>query len=152
MLPEEFIGDEKGTIGLPIRIVVLSIIGLIGFYAILSALASAPAPLETMYAKSNISVFSRDLYRPGGDGNNVDILIKVLDRNNRGVEKANVIIWSPDRKNAYSGVTDSKGNVIIKISNPQLPPGKTEGYLSIKVMRSGFRDFANDYFIKVFKS
>ena len=41
MLPKKLKGNEAGTIGLPIRITVLSIIGFIGFYAILSALGSA---------------------------------------------------------------------------------------------------------------
>lgn len=152
MSPEKFKGNEDGTIGLPIRIVVLSIIGLIGFYAILSALASAPAPSEPMYAKSNISTFSLNSYGSVREEASLDILIKVLDRNNRGVEKANVIIWSPDRKNAYSGVTNAKGNAIIKIFNPELPSKKAEGYFSIKVMRPGFRDFTNDYFIKAVRS
>jgi protocatechuate 3,4-dioxygenase beta subunit len=80
---------------------------------------------------------------------NLTLFIKVLDRNNRGIEDANVIAWSPDRKKAYSGVTDSKGDLIINIFNPKLPPGKAEGYISIKVMRTGYIDFINDYFIKV---
>ena len=82
----------------------------------------------------------------------MSLLVKVLDRNNRGIEEANVIAWSPDRKKAYSGITDPKGNVTIKIINPELPPGKAEGYISIKVMRAGYRDFTSDYFLKVIRS
>ncbi len=57
------------------------------------------------------------------------MLVKVFDSENRGIGDANVIAWSPDRKKAYSGVTDLEENVILKISNPELPPGKLKGIL-----------------------
>ncbi len=153
MLPEKFKRNEAGTIGLPIRIVVLSVVGLVGFYAILSALSNAPTPPEPMYATANISAFS--LPSPDAETEketNLSLLVKVLDRNNRGIGEANVIAWSPDRKKAYSGVTDPNGNVTIRISKPELPPGKAEGYIAIKVMRTGYRDFTSDYFLKVIRS
>ncbi|MPM72417.1 hypothetical protein SDC9_119393 [bioreactor metagenome] len=146
MLPENLKENEKGTVGLPIRIVVLSIVGLIGFCAILSAISSAPKPPEPMYATSNISTFSLN---SGGTESNFSLQISVLDRESRGVGGANVIVWNPDRKKAYSGITDSNGKVIITISNPELPPGKVEGYISIKVMRSGYTDIDEKYFVKV---
>ncbi len=150
MLPKKLRGDEAGTIGLPIRITVLSIVGLVGFYAMLSALGSAPAPPESMYVTSNISEFSLPSQEPGKEAEtNLNLLVKVLDRNNCGIEDANVVAWSPDRRKACSGITDLKGNVTVKISNPELPPGKVEGYVSIKVMRAGYRDFTDDYFVKV---
>jgi hypothetical protein len=153
MLPEKFRRNESGTIGLPIRIVVLSIVGLIGFYAILSAINNAPAPLQPMYAKSNISAFSLSPPDAGlGNGTNLSLLIEVLDSDNRGIKEANVILWSPDKKKAYPGRTDPEGNATIIISNPGLPPGKAEGYIAIKVMRDGYRDFTNDYLVKVIQS
>jgi len=146
MLPGKFKENEAGTVGLPIRIVVLSIIGFIGFYAILSAIGSAPTPPEPMYASANISSFSLN---SEGEESNFSLQISVLDRNNRGVGEANVIVWSPDRKKAYSGITDSNGNVTIAVLNPGLPAGKSEGYVAIKVMRSGYKDFNEEYFVKV---
>jgi hypothetical protein len=100
-----------------------------------------------MYAISNISILSLN----SGGEENFSVLISVLDSENRRVGGANVIIWSPDRKKAYSGVTDSNGSVIIKISGPELPLGKVEGYFSVRVMRSGYIDFDEEYFIKVKK-
>jgi len=153
MLREKLKHDEAGTLGLPIRIVVLTIVGLIGFYAILSALSNAPAPPKPMYATTNISAFSL----PSAEGElnketNLNLLVKVLDSENRGIGEANVIAWSPDRKKAYSGVTDLDGKVTLKILNPELPPGKAEGYIKIKVMREGYRDFTSEYFLKVIRS
>ena len=153
MLPEKLKNNETGTVGLPLRILVLSIVGLAGFYAILSALGSAPTPPEPMYATANISSFSLPSSESESSGEtNLHLLVKVIDRNNRGIKQANVIAWNPDKRNAYSGVTDYKGNVVIKISNPEIPQGKAEGYISIKVMRSGYRDYVNDYFMKVSRS
>jgi len=145
MLPENLKKNEAGTVGLPIRIVVLSIVGFVGFYALLSALAAAPTPDEPMYATANISTVSLS---SGGDSN-FSLQISVLDRENRGVVAANVIVWSPDRKKAYSGITNHDGDVIIKVLNPELPAGKSEGYVAIKVMRTGYRDFSEEYFLKV---
>jgi hypothetical protein len=153
MLPEKLKGNEQGTIGLPIRITVLSIVGFVGFYAILSAIGSAPNPLEPMYATANISALSLNSLASGGiNETNLSLLVNVLDRNNHGIENANVIAWSPDRKKVYSGITGPEGKVTIKILNPELPSGKVEGYISIKVMRSGYRDFNSDYFVKVTQS
>ncbi|MCQ1535415.1 hypothetical protein FTO70_06880 [Methanosarcina sp. KYL-1] len=152
MLPGKLSGDETGTIGLPIRIVVLSIVGLAGFYAIISAISSMPSPPEPMYARTNASTFS---FPPASDGYfdaNLTLLVTVLDRDNRRIGEANVIAWSPDRKKAVFGVTDTEGNVLIRLANPELPQGKAEGYVAIKVMRTGYRDFENDYFVKVTRS
>ncbi|AAM04344.1 TPA: hypothetical protein HA338_05675 [Methanosarcina acetivorans] len=145
MLPENLKENEAGTVGLPIRIVVLSIVGFVGFYAILSALTAAPAPDEPMYAITNIST----VLPSSGEDSNFSLQISVFDRENRGIGEANVIVWSPDRKKAYSGITDSNGNVIIKVLNPELPTGKSEGYVAVKVMRTGYRDFSEEYFLKV---
>lgn len=126
---------------------------LIGFYAVLSALSNAPTPTKPMYATANMSVLS--LPSTEGDSNkeaNLSLSVKVFDSENRGIGDANVIAWSPDRKKAYSGVTDLEGNAVLKISNPELPSGKAEGYIKIKVMIEGYRDFTSDYFLKVIRS
>ncbi len=131
----------------------LTVVGLIGFCTILTALSNAPTPPKPMYATANMSVIS--LPSTEGDSNtetNLSLPVKVFDSENRGIRDANVIVWSPDRKKAYSGVTDLEGNVILIISNSGLPPGKAEGYIKIKVMREGYRDFTSDYFLKVIRS
>ena len=152
-MPKKLKENETGTIGLPIRITVLSIVGLIGFYTILSALDSAPAPPEPMYATANISELDLPPHEAGEEAEaNMSLFVRVLDRNNCGIEDANVLAWSPDRKKVYSGITDPHGNVTIRILNPRLPPGKAEGYISVKVIKSGYRDFTNDFFVKVIQA
>ncbi|AYK15494.1 MAG: carboxypeptidase regulatory-like domain-containing protein [Methanosarcina flavescens] len=153
MLSGELKNNETGTLGLPIRIVVFTVIGLIGFYAVLSAVSDAPTPPKPMYATTNISAFS--LPSPEEEIKkeiDLSLPVKVFDSENCGIGDANVIAWSPDRKKAYSGVTDLEGKVTLKISNPELPPGKAEGYIKIKIMREGYRDFDSDYFLKITRS
>jgi hypothetical protein len=151
MLSGKLKNNETGTLGLPIRIVVFTVIGLIGFYAVLSAVSDAPTPPKPMYATTNLSAFS--LPSPEEERKiDLDLPVKVFDSENRGVRDANVIAWSPDREKAYSGVTDLEGKVTLKISNPELPQGKSEGYIKIKVMREGYRDFTSDYFLKITRS
>lgn len=149
MPPRKFTENEEGTVGLPIRIVVLSIVGFIGFYAILSAISSAPSPPEPLYAEANVSA----VFLPSGEENNTEtnltLLVTVLDGESRRVGGANVILRSPDRSGASSGVTDAEGKVTIKLKNPELPRGKAEGYVSLKVMKTGYRDYLNDYFVKI---
>ena len=89
MLHEKLELNEAGTLGLPIRIVVLTVVGLIGFYAILSAISNAPTPPKPMYATANISAFSL----PSAEGEikketNLSLLVKVFDSENRGIGEA----------------------------------------------------------------
>src|SRR5690554_4948672 len=104
MLSGELKNNETGTLGLPIRIVVFTVIGLIGFYAVLSAVNDAPNPPNPMYATTNISAFS--LPSPEEEIKkeiDLSLPVKVFDSENCGIGDANVIAWSPDRKKAYSG-------------------------------------------------
>ncbi len=149
MPPRKFTENEEGTVGLPIRIVVLSIVGFIGFYAILSAISTAPSPPESLYAEANVSA----VFLPSGEENNTEtnltLLVTALDGESQRVGGANVILRSPDRNRAYSGVTDAEGKVVIELKNPELPQGKAEGYISLKAMKTGYRDYVNDYFVKI---
>ncbi|MFY1111746.1 MAG: carboxypeptidase-like regulatory domain-containing protein [Methanosarcinaceae archaeon] len=152
MQPRKLTENEEGTVGLPIRIVVLSIVGFIGFYAIISAISSAPSPPEPLYAQANVSA----VFLPSGEENNTEtnltLLVTALDGESQRVGGANVILRSPDRNRAYSGVTDAEGKVVIELKNPELPPGKSEGYISLKAMKTGYQDYVNDYFVKVTRS
>ena len=139
---KNFRKNEAGTAGLPLRILVLTIVGMAGFAATLAAVSETPTPPAPMYAKANLSELSLSSVPAG-------LLVTVLDRENLGIEDANVIIRSPDRKAAFSGVTDATGVVRIELLNFSLPAGKNEGYLGVKVMKNGYRDYTDEYFVKV---
>ena len=140
--------DERGSIGLPMRMVVLTIIGLIGFAAIVGSISNAPAAPRPMYAVANVSSFTL----PGGSGNTPPLLITVFDNDDNQIGGANVVVWGPSRSAAVGSVTDSGGEVVIQVANISLPIGKQEGYISIKVMADGYLDYSDGYLVKVVKT
>ena len=140
--------DERGSVGLPIRMVVLTIIGLVGFAAIVGSISNAPAAPRPMYAVANVSSFTL----PGGSGNTPPLLITVFDNDDNQIGGANVVVWGPSRSAAVGSVTDSGGEVVIQVANISLPIGKQEGYISIKVMADGYLDYSDGYLVKVVKT
>ncbi|SFM49518.1 hypothetical protein [Methanolobus profundi] len=139
--------DESASVGLPIRIVVLTIIGMIGMYAILSAVTSTPFVPDTMFASSNCSSFNIS----DTINDSPELIVNVFDNDGREIGGANVVIWGPSMEKAVGGITDHNGEFQYKLVNISLPQGKTEGYLSLKVMQEGYLDHSNDYFVKVRK-
>ena len=140
--------DEQGSVGLPIRMVVLTIIGLIGFAAIVGSISNAPAAPRPMYAVANMSSFTL----PDGSGDTPPLLLSVFDNDDNPIGGANVIVWGSSHSAASGGVTDSGGEVVIQVTNISLPVGKQEGYLSVKVMADGYQDYSDRYLVKVVKT
>ncbi len=148
MLLKCLLRDERGSVGLPMRMVVLTIIGLIGFAAIVGSISNAPAAPRPMYAVANISSFAL----PGGSGDTPPLLISVFDNDENPISSANVVVWGPSHSVANGDVTDHSGEVVIQIANVSLPVGKQEGYISIKVMADGYPDYSDRYLVKVLKT
>jgi len=145
MFPKRLLQDERGSVGLPIRMVVLTIIGLIGFAAIIGSISNAPTAPRPMYAVANNSSF----LLPGGSGDTPQLLITVFDNDDNQISGANVVVWGPSHSAAAGGVTDSSGEIVIQVVNISVPVGKQEGYISIKVMADGYMDYSDRYLVKV---
>lgn len=148
MYLKRLLRDERGSVGLPIRMVVLTIIGLVGFAAIVGSISNAPAAPRPMYAVANVSSFTL----PDGSGDTPPLLITVFDNDENPIGGANVVVWGPSHFAAAGGVTDSGGEVVLQVANISLPVGKQEGYLSIKVMADGYMDYTDGYVVKVVKT
>ena len=148
MYLKRLLRDERGSVGLPIRMVVLTIIGLVGFAAIVGSISNAPGAPRPMYAVANVSSFTL----PDGSGDTPPLLITVFDNDENPIGGANVVVWGPSRFAAAGGVTDSGGEVVLQVANISLPVGKQEGYLSIKVMADGYLDYTDGYVVKVVKT
>lgn len=148
MYLKRLLRDERGSVGLPIRMVVLTIIGLVGFAAIVGSISNAPAAPRPMYAVANVSSFTL----PDGSGDTPPLLITVFDNDENPIGGANVVVWGPSHSAAAGGVTDSGGEVVLQVANISLPVGKQEGYLSIKVMADGYMDYTDGYVVKVVKT
>ncbi|WP_292470282.1 hypothetical protein [Methanolobus sp.] len=141
------LSDDSTSVGLPIRIVVLTIIGMIGIYSILTAVMSTPFVPDSMFAASNCSSFNIT----GTASDSPDLLVSVFDNDGRPVGGANVIVWGPRREKVVGGVTDGNGEFHYQLTGISLPQGKAEGYLSVKVMEEGYLDYTNDFLVKVKK-
>ncbi|HJH31024.1 MAG TPA: carboxypeptidase regulatory-like domain-containing protein [Methanosarcinaceae archaeon] len=145
---KHLVPDERGSVGLPIRMVVLTIIGLVGFAAIVISISNAPTAPRPIYAVANVSTFEL----PGGTGDTPSLLVTVFDNDNNLISNANVVVRGPSRSTAAGGVTDYSGEIVIRITNISLPVGKQEGYLSVKVMADGYLDHTDAYTVKVVKT
>ena len=148
MPQKHFLRNEQGSVGLPMRMVVLTIIGLIGFAAIVASISNAPAAPRPMYAVANVSSFTL----PNGSGDTPPLLLTIFDNDDNSIGGANVVVWGPSRSTATGGITNSDGEVVVQIANISLPVGKQEGYLSVKVMADGYLDYSDGYLVKVVKT
>ncbi|MCL7410651.1 MAG: carboxypeptidase regulatory-like domain-containing protein [Methanosarcinaceae archaeon] len=140
--------NEQGSVGLPMRMVVLTIIGLIGFAAIVASISNAPTVPRPMYVVANISSFAL----PNDSGDTPPLLLSVFDNDDISIPDANVVVWGPSHSAAAGGVTDSGGEVVIQIANISLPVGKQEGHISVKAMADGYLDYTDIYLVKVVKT
>ena len=146
-MSKRIILDEDAAVGLPIRMVVLTIIGMVGMYAIISAVLSSPLVMGTMYATVNNSSFSiQGEYAPSPE-----LFVQVFDSQDVPVGDANVIVWGPCRDKAIGGITDADGKLSFSFTNITLPVGKNEGFFSVKVMQEGYMDYNNEFLVKVRK-
>lgn len=147
MQRRSFFQDRGAATGLPIRMVVLTIIGMIGMYAILTAVLSSPLTPGTMYISVNSSSFSiNDTIT-----DSPEMMIQVTDQEDVPVGGANVVVWDPSRVRVVGGITDGSGRFIFRLTNISLPAGKSEGFLAVRVMQEGYIDYADDFFVKVRK-
>ncbi|MDN5308902.1 MAG: hypothetical protein PWP14_296 [Methanolobus sp.] len=147
MHPKNLFLDRSAALGLPVRIVVLSIIGMIGMYAILYAVLNAPLVPGTLYATVDNSSFTL----AGGQGDSPVLRVQVFDSGDVPVGGANVVLWCPTRQKAVGGLTGPGGTFETSLSNISLPAGKNEGYIAIRVMQEGYMDYSDEFFVKVRK-
>ena len=145
MNPKRFFHDRSAALGLPIRMVVLTIIGMIGMYVILYAVLNAPLAPRAIYA----TVDNTSFVLPGGQGDSPVMQVQVLDSKDVPVGGANVVLWCPSRQKVIGGVTGPGGTFEASLSNISLPTGKNEGYIAVRVMQEGYMDYSDEFFVKV---
>lgn len=146
-MKRSFLQDCDAATGLPIRMVVLTIIGMVGMYAILTAVLNTPLAAGSMYVSVNNSSFSiNDTF-----DDSPELLVQVVDQEDAPVGGANIVVWDPSRERVVGGITDGAGEFTFKLTNVTLPAGKSEGFLAVRVMQEGYLDYSDDFFVKVRK-
>ncbi|TGC08140.1 carboxypeptidase regulatory-like domain-containing protein [Methanolobus halotolerans] len=127
--------------------VVLTIIGMIGMYLILTAVLSTPLTPDTMYVSVNKSSFSIN----NTLSDSPELLVHVFDQGDVPVGGANIVVWDPSREQAAGGITDGSGRFVFKLTNITLPAGKSEGFIAVRVMQEGYFEYSDNFFVKVRK-
>ncbi|MGM0770838.1 MAG: carboxypeptidase-like regulatory domain-containing protein [Halobacteriota archaeon] len=139
------IHDEKAAVGLPIRMVVLTIIGMIGFAVIVSAIVNAPTAPRPMYATPDVASITLS----GNNSSTGPIWITVSNFDGEPVSGCNVVLRDPSGTVASGGLTNSSGQVRMQLDNISLPVGKHEGFLTFKAMADGYLKHNDNHFVKV---
>ena len=138
--------DETATIGLPMRMVVLTIVGMAGLAAMIIFIGDMSLVPKTMHADiTGIDDSTTSSVLLANNGIKI-VTVRVTDIDGGPVVGATVVFYGLHA--SASGVTDSNGNALVNIDTSSFSvPG--EGYLKLSAKASGFVDYKNDFALKV---
>ncbi len=137
------------ALGLPIKIVVLTIVGMVGLAAMISILdnsqAAIPKPMHANIIRGSLIILSNF-----SDTDIVRVQIEVVNsKDGTPVEKASVALSG---LNAGSlNITDREGSTFLNFNKNDFNMDTNEGYLSLNVKATGFLDYTNEYAVKIVK-
>jgi hypothetical protein len=138
--------DEAAAMGLPMRMVVLTIVGMAGLAAMIMFISDMNIVPKSMHANivgiDNSSI-SSVIYT---DGSIRNITVEVIDVDGAPVEGATVIIFG--LQTCASGLSDKDGYTSLIINTSTISV-TGEGYLKLCARAEMFADYQNDYAIKV---
>jgi len=137
-----FIKNEKAVLGLPMRLTVSIIIGIIALTAILSYILNPCLFPNKMIVSIDPIVNTIS----GDDPVDLDITVYVNERDGHPIKDANVIIEGLGE--IKSGSTDENGKTIIPIT-VKLENGINEGYLDVSVKAPCHETFSQQDMIKI---
>jgi hypothetical protein len=135
--------------GLPVRMVVLTIVGMAGLAAMVIVIGDLNLVPKTMHADItgiDNSTTSSVLHVNNGTKN---VTVRVIDIDGGPVVGATVVFYG--LHTSASGMTDSNGNALINIDTASFSVSG-EGYLKLSAKASGFVDYKNDFALKVVDS
>jgi len=141
--------DETAAIGLPMRMVVLTIVGMAGLAAMIIFIGDMSLVPKTMHADiTGIDDSTTSSVLLANNGIKI-VTVRVTDIDGGPVVGATVVFYG--LHSSASGVTDSNGNALVNIDTSSFSvPG--EGYLKLSAKASGFVDYKNDFALKVVDS
>jgi len=141
--------DETAAMGLPMRMVVLTIVGMAGLAAMVIVIGDLNLVPKTMHADItgiDNSTTSSVLHVNNGTKN---VTVRVIDIDGGPVVGATVVFYG--LHTSASGITDSNGNARVNIDTTSFSVSG-EGYLKLSAKASGFVDYQNDFALKVVDS
>ncbi len=133
------------ALGLPIKMVVLTIVGMVGLAAMLSVISSSEAAMpKPMHANIN----GGSLIILSESPEIIDLPVEVINsKDGTAVVKASVALTGMSA--AAINVTDSNGNAVLKINKNDIELKLQEGYLMLTVRAAGFQEYENEFAVKV---
>jgi hypothetical protein len=133
------------AIGLPIKMVVLTIVGMVGLAAMLVFISNSadaiPKPMHANINGSSLIILSEspDL---------IELPVEVMNsKDGTPVEKASVTLSGMSE--VAINITDSRGDTVIKFNKNDFKFNTQEGYLKLTVRAAGFREYENEFAVKV---
>ena len=137
------------ALGLPIKIVVLTIVGMVGLAAMISIIDNSQAVIpKPMHA--NLNSGSLTILSNFSDTDSITVPIEVVNsKDGTPVEKASVALSG---LNAFSvNITDREGSTVLNFNKNDFNLDTNEGYLRLNVKATGFLDYTNEYAVKIVK-
>lgn len=133
------------ALGLPIKMVVLTIVGMVGLAAMLSFISSSetamPKPMHANINGRNLIILSES---PAV----IELPVEVINsKDGTPVVKASVALAGMSV--ASINLTDSRGDTVLKFNKNDLELKAQEGYLKLSVRAAGFREYENEFAVKV---
>jgi len=136
--------DEQAVLGLPLRLTVSLIIGIIALAAIVSFISRPCLFPENMIVSINPLITSIPL----GNSTVVRFIFFVNDSLSHPIQGAVVILKGLG--GVGSNITDNQGKTLIQIQ-VEIPEGSLEGYLDVQVKATCHNPFSQSEMIKIIK-
>jgi hypothetical protein len=135
------------AIGLPIKMVVLTIVGMAGLAAMLAIIdngqSAIPGSIHADVKSGNLIILSAL-----NDTDNIDVKVEVINSiDGASVRKASSVLSGEGI--AVVNITDENGISTLRFKKTDFDMEAEEGYLDLEVKANGFQDYTNEYAVKL---
>jgi hypothetical protein len=135
------------AIGIPIKMVVLTIVGMAGLAAMLEIIdngqSAIPGSIHADVKSGNLILLSAF-----NDTDSIDIKIEVINSiDGTPVRKASSVLTGESA--CAVNITDENGISIHRFKKTDFDMEAGEGYMDLEVKARGFQDYTNEYAVKL---
>lgn len=137
------------ALGIPIKMVVLTIVGMAGLAAMIAVIdngeAAMPRPIHADIKSGNLIILSEF-----EDTEDIDLSIEVFDSTDGiPIRKASAVLSGLGATSV--NITDNNGYSIVRFKKTDFNFKAGEGYLKLDIKSNGFQDYTNEYAVKIVK-
>ena len=137
------------AIGIPIKMVVLTIVGMAGLSAMLVIIdngqSAIPGSIHADVKSGNLIILSTL-----NNTDSIDVKVEVIDSmDGTPVRKASSVLSGEGT--CAVNITDENGITILRFKKTDFAMDTGEGYLDLEVKANGFQDYSNEYAVKLIR-